>query len=247
MRVLITLVLLSMAHLAQAITNIEERRLKDQDDGWQRIVELGFNGESGNNRKRQLNNALNISWQNEDIRFFTWASYQYGTSNGNKTDDNSFLHNRVVFNHRRVWAQEIYLQYQSDPFAALERRILLGSGVRYQHRFSDTSFINQGIGIFHEEMREREDTLTISQKTRLSLYTFKMWNPGTYRVQSTLYVQPAFDDIEDVKAIWQWALVVPLGQRTEWRWQWQSSWDSKPPANTFKENHKTQFRLAIRF
>lgn len=247
MRALITLLLLSMAHLTQAITNIEERRLTEQAAGWQRIIELGFNGESGNNKKRQWNNALNASWQNDDIRFFTWASYQYGTSNDTTTDDNAFLHNRVVFNHRRVWAQEIYLQYQSDPFAALEQRILVGSGLRYQHRFSDTSFLNQGIGLFHEEVRERETDLHVVQRTRASLYTFMTWRPSTYRFQSTVYVQPVVDDLTDIKAIWQWALIVPLGQRTEWRWQWQSSWDSKPPANTFKENHKTEFKLAFRF
>lgn len=247
MRALITLTLWAITHLSYAITNIEERRLTEHDSGWQRIIELGFNGESGNNKKRQWNNAVNASWQNDDIRFFSWASYQYGSSNDIKTDDNAFFHNRLVFNHRRVWAQEVYTQYQSDPFAALERRLLFGAGLRYQHRFSETSFINQGIGVFHEEVREREQKINIEQQTRLSLYTFKTWNSGTYRLQSTLYLQPVINDMDDVKAIWQWALVMPLGPRTEWRWQWQSNWDSKPPANTVKDNHKTQFKWAFRF
>ena len=72
---------------AHAITDIEEKRRNGESQGWQNKIEAGFDMESGNNEKRAGSVALNSSWQGQEYRFFSWASRDYESFNGDRTDD----------------------------------------------------------------------------------------------------------------------------------------------------------------
>lgn len=237
-----------LSFTAQAITNVEEKRAADDQLGWSGKAEVGFDAESGNNEKRKWNLGLNGNWQNDNKRFFTWGSRSYESSNGERTDDDTFIHSRLVLNRREIWSEEFYAQYERDPFAALAHRALIGAGMRYQHAFDEQTRLYQGLGFFHEEVRERVlDEDNSSQLTRLSLYTHIQWRLAYSKLQSTLYFQPSVDEPSDQRALWQLALTLPLGTHTDIKWQWQSRWDTRPPEGTEYHNHQTQLKLVVRF
>ena len=242
------LILLGLSTPVLAITNIEERRLQKDQQGFAGRVELGLDAQAGNNEKRKWSAALNGNWQNDQYRVFSWASRLHETSNGRRTDDDTFFHTRVVRNHRRHWAQEAFVQYERDPFAALSSRALTGAGLRYQQKLDDNLLWSQGTGLFHEWVREEEASGEQSdQLTRLNLYTHLQWQLPAVKLQTTLYFQPVVDEPADQRALWQLAASIPLGSQVELKWQWQSRWDSRPPQGIEKENHQTQLRLGINF
>lgn len=233
---------------ALAITNIEEKRAREDQPGWHSKAEAGFDAESGNNEKRQLSIGLNTSWQNEQDRFFAWGSRTYGTSNGIRTDDDTFFHGRFVHNHRQTWSEEAFAQYERDPFAALMHRALVGVGIRHQNLFSGDSRWYQGVGIFHEEVQEKDSQREYSdQLTRLNLYSHLQWQLEHSLLQTTLYVQPSVDNPDDVRSLWQIAFSVPVASQAEVKWQWQSRWDTRPPEGTEYHNHQTHLKLVLRF
>lgn len=242
------LLLLGLSTPVLAITNIEERRLQKDEQGFAGRMELGLDAQAGNNDKRKWSAAFNANWQNDDYRLFSWASRLYETSNGQRTDDDTFFHTRVVRNHRRLWAEEAFIQYERDPFAALSFRALTGAGVRYQRQLNERLRWNQGTGVFHEWVREEETAgERRDQLTRLNLYTHLQWQLATIKLQTTLYFQPVINEPADQRALWQLAATIPLGSQIDLKWQWQTRWDSRPPEGIEEQNHQTQLRLGINF
>lgn len=242
------LLLFSLTTPTFAITNIEERRRDSDQDGVHGRAEFGLDAQMGNNEKRKYSAALHGNWQGEQYRLFSWANRLYETSNGRRTDDDTFFHTRLVRNYRDRWAQETFIQYEREPFSALSFRALSGAGVRYQYMLSKQLRWNQGAGLFHEWVREKEDgTDQSDQLTRLSLYTHLQWQLAPVKLQTTLYFQPVVDETSDQRTLWQFAATFPINDSIDLKWQWQSSWDTRPPQGIERENHQTQLRLGINF
>lgn len=231
-----------------AITNIEEKR-RDQDaDGWLNSVAAGFDAESGNTKKRLWNVGLNTSWQNQDHRVFGWYTRTYESINDERASDDTFAHLRYVRHHREFFGQEAFLQYERDPFASLQYRFLAGAGVRLQKRWESGTLVRQGVGFFHEQVKEDGgDGGYTNQLTRLNLYTHGETALGYSDLLATVYLQPSVDDADDVRALARFTLRIPVSKQTDLRWQWQSRWDSMPPEGAEHHNHQTQLAVSIRF
>lgn len=246
-RALLALLLLPLTQV-QAITNIEEKR-RDQDaDGWQNSASAGFDAQSGNNEKRIWNLGLNTSWQSPVNRVFGWYTRNYESLNSETASDNTFSHLRYVHNHRDFFGQETFLQYERDPFAALQYRFLAGAGVRFQKRWQDDQVIRQGVGLFHEQVKETEaDGSETTELTRLNLYTHGETKLGYSHLLGTIYLQPSVDDTDDVRALARLTLRIPVSKATDLRWNWQTRYDSMPPEGTEYHNHQTQLAVSVRF
>ena len=249
MRFLFAAAVMSVALQAQAITNVEEKRAVEDKPGWHNRAEVGFDAESGNKEKRLWNVGLNTSWQNDQDRVFAWANRVYGSTNGIRTDDNTFFHGRFVHNHKQTWSQESFIQFERDPFAYLMRRALIGGNIRHQNLFGDDNRIYVGAGLFHERVEERDinNDEFKSQLTRANLYTHLQWGMGYGMLQTTLYIQPSVDDTSDTRALWQFAYSLPVSKIVDLKWQWQSRWDTEPPEGAEYHNHQTHLKLVVRF
>ena len=248
MRILTAVLCTALAVPAAAITNIEEKRGVKDEDGWKSRLELGFDLESGNTDQREWSIAANTAWQNRTDRFFAWLDRSYESTNGTKSDDNTFFHGRFVHNHLAEWSQEAFAQYERDPFDALMYRALVGTGVRHGVRLSADGRWYQGIGLFHEQVREQdEEGEYTNQLTRANLYTHLQWQLAHSLLQTTLYFQPSIDEPSDQRALLQMSVTMPMSASMDLKWLWQSSWDTEPPEGTEYQNHQTQLRFVIRF
>ncbi len=231
-----------------AITNIEEKRRAADADGWQSSATVGLDAQSGNTKEREWNLGLNTSWQNAEHRAFGWYTRTYESVNDERTSDNTFAHLRYVHNFRATVGQETFLQYERDPFAELQYRFLAGAGVRFQKHWDDDQLIRQGVGAFHESIKEDNGSGNEeAQLTRLNLYTHGETPLGYSHILGTVYLQPSVDDIDDVRALARFKLRLPLASNTDLSWQWQTRWDSRPPEGAEELNHQTQLSVAVRF
>lgn len=245
-RPLLVLTLIPLQTLA--ITNIEEKRRAQDNDGWQNSAVVGFDAQSGNTKERDWNVGLNTSWQNSEHRAFGWYTRSYESVNDERTSDNTFAHLRFVRHFRASIGQEAFLQYERDPFAQLKYRFLAGGGIRLQKTWQDDQLIRQGIGAFHEEIKEDNGMgETEAQLTRLNLYTHGETPLGYSHILGTVYLQPSIDDTDDVRALARFKMRLPLASNTDLNWQWQTRWDSRPPEGAEELNHQTQLSVAVRF
>ncbi len=249
---------LSISLSSQAITNIEKERTSKADQGWNGHIRLKFSGKDGNNEETEWGLGGHIRWSNEALQWLNWYSRDYERNNGYRSDDDTFLHSRLIHNHQAIIASEYFIQYEQDPFAGLKRRLLQGAGIRFHswhkaknstHQSSGDSF--QGIGIFNEQVREVDlGSTQVEQRYRANFYSHWLFQgSGDTAISSsaTLYIQPDLADSEDIKALLQAQLSVPLTNQLHLQWKWQSNWDSRPPSGVSKEVHETKMQFKYSF
>ncbi|MEQ3693512.1 MAG: DUF481 domain-containing protein [Alcanivorax sp.] len=242
------LLLLLIPLQVNAITDIEAKRRNQSADGWASSINAGFDAASGNSKKRNWNLGLNTGWQNTDHQVFGWYARTYESVNDDSVTDTTFSHLRYVRHYRETFGQETFLQYERDPFAALQSRFLAGAGVRFQYFWQPTQLIRQGVGLFHEQVEETNgDGAIEAQLTRANLYTHGETPFGLGKLAGTVYLQPSIDDTEDLRALGRLSYSVPVASNTDLSWQWQARWDSKPPEGIERRNITTQFAVSVRF
>ena len=243
---------------SQAISNIEKERTAKSAEGWNGNVRFKFSGKDGNNEETEWGIGSHISWNNKQFKWLNWYSRDYERNNGYRSDDKTFLHTRLIHNHQQTIASEYFLQYEQAPFAGLKRRLLQGVGMRWHswHRAnnedkqsSGDSF--QGLGVFNEQVREVDlGSTQVEQRYRGNLYSHWLYQHSGERAISTsatLYIQPDLANIDDVKALLQAQVSIPISDQLHLQWKWQSNWDSRPPSGISKEVHETKMQLKYAF
>jgi len=241
-----------------AITNIEKERTAKLESGWNGHIHLKFNSKSGNNDKTDLGIGSHIRWNNDPFKWLNWYSRNYQRNNGITSNDETFFHTRLIHNHQQIIATEYFLQYEDAPFSGIKRRALEGLGLRLRSWFKPQTELNhssgesyQGIGIFSEQIREVDLGKTqTEQHFRANLYSNWLYQHSGERAISTsitLYVQPNLADSEDVKALLQAQLSLPINEQLHLQWKLQSNWDSRPPSGVSKEVHETNVQLKYSF
>lgn len=241
-----------------AITNIEKERTAKSEEGWNGHVRLKFNGKSGNNDETDLGIGSHIRWNNETVKWLNWYSRDYQRNNGITSNDQTFFHTRVIHNHQQVIATEYFLQYEQAPFSGIKRRALEGVGVRFRSWFkpqteqkqsSGESY--QGIGVFNEQVREVDlGSTQVEQRFRGNLYSHWLYQNAGERAISTsvtVYIQPDLANVDDVKALLQAQVSLPINEQLHLQWKLQSNWDSLPPSGVTREVHETNVQLKYSF
>ena len=164
----------------------------------------------------------------------------------------------MIHNHRKVIASEYFLQYEQDPFSGLKRRFLQGAGLRW-HSWHKPNIDNkqssgdsfQGLGVFNEQVREVDLGRTeTDQLYRANIYSHWLYQNSGERPLSTsitLYVQPNLADTDDIKALLQGQVSLPINKKLHFQWKWQSNWDSRPPSDKAKRVHETVMELKYIF
>ncbi len=243
---------------SQAISNIEKERTSKKDEGWNGNLRFKFSGKDGNNEETELGLGAHLRWSNDTISWLNWANHEYDRNDGNTTDDETFIHSRLIHNHRKVIASEYFLQYEQDPFSGLKRRFLQGAGLRW-HSWHKPNIDNkqssgdsfQGFGVFNEHVREVDFGRTeTDQLYRANIYSHWLYQNSGERPLSTsitLYVQPNLADTDDIKALLQGQVSLPINKKLHFQWKWQSNWDSRPPSDKAKRVHETVMELKYIF
>ena len=159
------------------------------------------------------------------------ANYDFQESSGERSVNRGFVHARGTWMQSPRFGWEAFGQLETDEFIRLDRRSLLGAGIRYGvfQRERATLFIGQGIMGEWERIDEEAaagapfdpDRNTV----RLTSYMVVRRQSRDERVEltGTIYVQPAVDDLSDYRVLQQsrlstaltesWSLVVQLNVR----------------------------------
>lgn len=241
-----------------AITNIEKARVTKAEDGWNSNVQLNLSGESGNNEKREIEIGSHIRWTNQDFEWLNWFNRLREEKDNVIIDNETYLHSRLIHNHKKVLADEYFTQYEHSPFNGLKRRLLLGTGLRW-HNWNNPKTSNkeasghgyQGLGIFQEQVREIDFGETLTERNyRANLYSHWIYQHSGENAISTsvtLYIQPNLADIDDIKSLLQAQLTLPITEKFGLQWQFQSKWDTRPPSESSKKIHNVSMLLTYSF
>lgn len=165
------------------------------------------------------------------------TKYDFEESRGDKTVNRGFAHLRWtrMVSPRVGW--EAFGQIETDEFTRLDRRTLLGGGLRYGAYQRNNAMMFVGVGAMGEWERIDEapalasvpsETLNVA---RITSYFNARWKNPSKRVElsTTTYVQPAVDDADDYRVLSQARVKTAITERLSLNLLVNLRHDSVPP------------------
>lgn len=249
--VLFTGLLAAVAAVAGAQVNTEALRPKGDAEGLSGAVGFDLAARRGNSDVNNFGLSLNlfkalpfspgdnfIADRPVDRRFLSpkrlyllVADYDFQESSGERSVNRGFVHLRGTWMQSPRFGWEGFGQLETDEFIRLDRRSLLGAGVRYGvfQRERATMFIGQGVMGEWERIDEQATAGALfdpdRNTIRLTSYLVvrRESRDGRVELSGTIYVQPAIDDFGDYRILQQsrlstaltesWSLTVQLNLR----------------------------------
>jgi len=224
---------------AQAIVNIEGLRGDTSAQGLSGSLNLSFSGAEGNTKKFATTTGIHLLWRRPQSSTLMIASHDYGSSNGIRDTNKTFIHIREVIPRDDSLAYEGFVQGERNEFTRMLLRTLVGGGVRLRLHESDSSDARLGIGAFYSTEKLEDDPLYSDNGTerlwRGNLYLAAEYHASaTVKLESTSYYQPALDDTGDYRLLEQASARFTINDHLALRLSLDVAHDSRPPQSVDK-------------
>jgi hypothetical protein len=260
-RVVIAVVLLFAAFEGRAaaqIVDVQSLIGFDVPEGASGKIDASVDWRTGNTRLLRVAGAALARWRVHDHLLFALVRAEHGESAGIGaplvTDTaKDFEHVRYRW-HARPWlATELFVQHEADRFRRLRLRALAGAGLRVRVAHCEGAWsIHVGAAYMAEYEQLTDDALPDAGQTgadsRLSTYAVAAWqlNPDV-TASETVYVQPRFSDLRDVRLLEEAALTSKLAPHLAFKLALVIARDSRPPPDTEKTDTSLQSSLQVSF
>ncbi len=224
---------LSIPTTTQAIVNIESQRDGRAEKGLGGRLELGLSGDSGNSDRNEWRLGGRLQWQESPANNLLFITHlNYGESRGIRNSNRAFAHLRLTHKLTQKRAFETFAQLESDEFARLNLRALIGAGLRLTHQYGN---YRQALGTGLFRAWEKIQDTALEQATdepfwRGNFYWHLETNTAKQlTLSSTLYLQPRLGPFADVRIFEQLACDIPLTNSLRLRLSLDLIHDSRPP------------------
>lgn len=219
---------------AYAIVNIEQQRGAIDQQGFNGSLHAAVDGATGNTDKVALNLGADLRWRRKNVVDILLLDSAYGQSNGVRDTNRAFVHVRHIVIVRERRSVELFAQVEHDEFTRLQRRALLGGGLRFRLFEATHDHLDLGVGAMYvQETLDDEPGLTDGGTDYFwRLNSYLNWQTelnDTVRFVSTAYYQPALDDPEDFRLLADADLKVKLASDLDLKLSLEIAHDSRPP------------------
>ncbi len=206
-----------------------------------------FSAKGGNTEKINLETGGRLDWSDGKQRLRLQVMAEYEETAGIETERNIVGHLR--HNHRlgERFSSIMFAQIQHDPFKRLERRWLLGAGLRREMVRTEKNLLALGMTPMLEIERFKEETKSRA-RGRLSVFlSFSRRLRESISLQTSAFYQPLFADFGVVRAVIDAALVMEMTGSLKLKVGYMGERDSEPPAGVKKNDWKTYWGLTYGF
>lgn len=238
--------------VAQAILNVE-RLQADQVQGVHVDVSARVSASAGNTEILQIGWDIGSGLLKEQNWFRAFAGMEILEKNGQDLRDNRYAHLRYsrLFNPR--FRSFHFLQFQSNENLLIQRRWLLGSGLRLRVAEEDGRNLDVGLGAMYETERLRESALEPeddpeTETIRMANMAVASWAfSETARLVGIVYYQPDVSAFSDYRLTGDVALSVTLTQALSLEVSVDWRHDSRAPANLEQDDVRLRTGFNLRF
>ncbi len=245
---------------ASAQVNTENLRKRIKVTGYSVIVEGSVTGDTGNTEGIAVGAGLGGGYASGRHLAFAYARADYTRYNDATSVDKTFAHVRYNYELEPWLWGEVFAQAQSDAFQRLDLRNLFGVGPRLRVLHVEGEFAKDfDVYAGAAYMLERDAITPASGSVgptnqsiqiwhRLSTYVTVQWQFDERAVlSSTLYVQPAFDDIHDVRLLSDTLLTFKISKTFSSGIAMSVRYDSEPPTDVLTTDTEVKSTLAVSF
>jgi hypothetical protein len=235
------------------VVNIENRRIYDDTIGWSGAFDAGFS--MVQNKDLLLNASFRprVQYKTKRHYYLFLTDWFYSKGADRIYANTGMMHFRYgyrIFTKKNTrkspWKWESYSQIQYNQLLDQKMRALLGSGLRWKALDKKGYKLFAGTSTFYE-YEDIESSGLITRDWRWSNYVSWFINPKpTFSFTGVTYFQPMWVDRSDFRIMGQYALVFSFIKRTDFRIEFNTFYDSRPPDEVRNWIFNSSFGVRIR-
>ncbi len=232
--------------------NTEKFRIATDSLGLSVRSDIDFTLMTGNADFSFLGTNTRFNYNRGSDYTFLVLNGGFGRSKGENFFSQALFHLRNVNSIHSLISVEEFVQYDNNKQILLKHRALAGGGLRLK-LIEDSVFVMRiGPSVFFEhETYELDSNSFHKQKSnivRMNLYlTLLIKLNEDVKFLGITYFQPAMNDINDLRILFDSALNISLGKAIDFMIKLQMRFDNHPPDNVKKFDLVSKFGLAINF
>ena len=227
---------------AQVIRSYESLDRAAGEAGYATLA-FGFDGSLGNTEKAEFDLSGAVGYRGDRHWLRLYPSYLITRVGGETTEHERAIHLRHSYRLSGALSTYAFVQLQADESLDLDRRLLVGGGVRRRLLVLEGGGLDVGVGAMWEEERItgglRERTLRGANLMSVT------GSAGVVALTLTGFYQQAMDDWGDYRVAFSGSAAVPLG--AGWAMDMSMRWrrDTRPPVEV--ERDDAGISIGLRF
>ena len=242
--VVVVIVLITLAPTSVGRAQVRSYESLDRSSGEQGYMTavVAFDGAVGNADyiDTDLSGALGYRGESHWVRVY--PAFRLKQSSGERVVDTRSVHLRhslFLTERSRTFS---FVQWQKETAIELDRRLLVGGGLRYQVVSLGAGGVDLGLGVMlEEELRTDADAQTdLRGANFVSVYG----DAGTVRLSGTTYFQPIMSDWSEHRVLLTMSAVVPLVKYLSL--DLSGSWRREVPSPKEIEANDASLRVGLR-
>lgn len=249
---LLFFLLLSFNGFSQVV-NIENRRIYDDTLGWSGAFDAGFSAIKNKDLLLNASFRPRVQYKTRKHYYLFLTDWYYSKGADRIYANSGMVHFRYAYRlgkknstKKSPWKWESYAQIQYNQLLDQRLRTLAGTGIRIKALDKKGYRIFAGTSSFYEY----EDIISsgqINEDVRWSNYVSWFLNPkSTFSFSGVTYFQPLWRDMSDFRLMGQYSLNFHVFKRFDFRFEFNTFYDSNPPLNVNNWIFNTSFGVRIR-
>jgi len=229
---------------SQTLVNTEKFEFLN-DKKYSLGAELTYDGSFGNSDVHELSSSLFFGYKFKKKNLLRlMGGLVFLSEEKEEIQNDGYLQLRYNYIISPIFRTFHFYQIQHNITILLERRDLLGSGIRITVFPKDSTLVKMyvGIGAMYETEKLLPDM--IGPDDKVNSYLFRMANYFSFRYDITpriklldiVYYQPAFNDFTDYRLLNEFSMVFSFTEKFLFQFSFSYRRDSKPPSTLEKED-----------
>jgi putative salt-induced outer membrane protein YdiY len=238
---------------ALAQVNTEKMRIGDEVEGFQTRAAATFTLRTGNTDVLDLGIGGRVDYRDGPFASFLTGLTQFGEADDRVFLNQAFLHLRgTVRLPGEEWIRpEVFLQTERNESTLLTRRYLAGAGLRLALVTDSTVAVFFGTTPMVEYELLDRDRIAVEPETTVARWSnylvLQVELTDLVTFVNTLYAQPRFDRLGDVRVLDEAGLNVQITEALALRVTMNLRYDSEPPADLAPLDFTLRNGLALAF
>lgn len=180
--------------------NVEDQRLSRDSVGLGGSVGLSVEIERGNSDLTEISLDPGLVYRVRKSLWFLLNSYTFVEADGSGVVNEGFTHLRYNYDLSRAVVIEALAQSQYNREQQLERRYLLGGGLRLRLLNKRSASLALGLTAMHEDEKLRTGQ-SVRNARNSDYIAVRFRVNSTMVLANTVYVQPLFEEPADVRIL----------------------------------------------
>lgn len=229
-----------------AQVNTEGLRKDREQDGIAGRLGLLLAVTKGNSDFTELSVNPSLVARSDAHLLFSISEFSSVFADGNSVVNEGFSHLRYNYSLSRVVVYELFVQAQYDKSQLLSERYLAGTGIRLN--LIDREKLEGAIGVSSMYEWETLTTGTSTDLVRSSNYvSMNFIHDKTLTLSSTLYIQPAWRDIGDMRVLAEVNVTFNISSLLGFTAEFDYRRDAQPPPGTKNYDFTLKNGITLRF